>query len=37
MLDSIYQMTFKLFLNHIFTLKTPRCCHIHDIAMEVIS
>ena len=28
MLDSIYHMTLKLIKNHIFGVKTSRCCHL---------
>ena len=31
MLDSIYHMTLKLFLIHIFHVKTLGCCHIRDV------
>ena len=29
MLHSIYHMAFKLFLNHIFGVKTSRFCHLY--------
>ena len=31
MLDSIYHMTLRLFLNHIFGVKTLRFCHMRDV------
>ena len=31
MLDSIYHMTLKLFLNHVFGVKTIGFCHIGDV------
>ena len=31
MLDSIYHMTLKLFLNHILGMKTLGFCHMRDV------
>ena len=31
MLDSIYHMTLKLFLNHIFDVKMLGFCHMPDV------
>ena len=35
MLDSIYHMTFKLFQNHIFGVKTLGFCHMHDLKSNI--
>ena len=38
MLDSIYHMTLKLLKNHIFAVKTSKCCHLlQSIIMDVIT
>ena len=37
MLDSIYQMTFKLIKNRIFGVKTSRFCHLLRNVMVVIT
>ena len=31
MLDSIYHMAFKLFLNHFYGVKTLGVCHMRDV------
>ena len=38
MLDSIYPMTLKVLQNHIFDVKTLRCCHLlGSVIMDVIT
>ena len=35
LLDSIYHMTLKLFLNHIFSVKTFWFCHMGDVKIVI--
>ena len=38
MLDSIHHMALKLLKNHIFGMKTSRCCHLlRSVIMDVIT